>query len=434
MEKEITLNKPNELITIISKKEILISQRKAYNLFLKYAQNKVKFENYQDNIFKIECNELHDYAELKHKDLKYIEEKLTELMETTIKIKDKNNPKNWKAFTLLSYIEKKEDYYYYELNNFILTALKEQDFFTPLNLLTINSLTSHYSIILYEIAIRYHKVKIPRMTLEEIRELTNTEDKYKETKDFTKFVLDIACKEISEKTDINLTYTSKRTGRRISHIDFTIEKKSNFLNKNIDNKIKTIEYAESKKELDLIFQESKEENFELDKEIFLDKKQEIELKRISKKIPYEVSKLLFEEYLSVENFEFLKFCLEKTEKEANKNPIAYFKTLVRTDSIKLEFSVELNKQELKEIEKQKKEAKLKQIEDNKINKKANVESLIKIIMNEKGDLYKKHREDVISFLKKGFLEDKKYSFKSNKEIPEEIIEKYIILSLKTELE
>lgn len=55
-------------------------------------------------------------------------------------------------------------------------------------------------------------------------------------------------------------------------------------------------------------------------------------------------------------------------------------------------------------------------------------------MNEKGDLYKKHREDVISFLKKGFLEDKKYSFKSNKEIPEEIIEKYIILSLKTELE
>lgn len=355
-------------------------------------------------------------------------------METTIKIKDKNNPKNWKAFTLLSYIEKKEDYYYYELNNFILTALKEQDFFTPLNLLTINSLTSHYSIILYEIAIRYHKVKIPRMTLEEIRELTNTEDKYKETKDFTKFVLDIACKEISEKTDINLTYTSKRTGRRISHIDFTIEKKSNFLNKNIDNKIKTIEYAESKKELDLIFQESKEENFELDKEIFLDKKQEIELKRISKKIPYEVSKLLFEEYLSVENFEFLKFCLEKTEKESNKNPIAYFKTLVRTDSIKLEFSVELNKQELKEIEKQKKEAKLKQIEDNKINKKANVESLIKIIMNEKGELYKKHREDVISFLKKGFLEDKKYSFKSNEEIPEEIIEKYIILSLKTELE
>ena len=415
MKKEITLNKPNELITIISKKEVLISQRKAYNLFLKYAQNLIKLQNYEGNIFKIECNELHDYAELKHKDLKYIEEKLTELMEIIIKIKDRNNPQNWKPCTLLSYIEKKGDYYYYELNNFILKALKEQDFVTPLNLLIINSLTSNYSIIFYEIAMRYHKLKIPRMRLEEIRELTNTEDKYKETKYFTKFVLDFACKEISEKTDINLTYTSKRTGRRISHIDFIIEKKSNFYNK----KNQTIKFIKNKKELDFTFQEFEQEKIELDKEIFLDKKQELELKRISKKIPYGISKALFEEYLDIENFEFLKFCLEKTEKEVNKNPIAYFKTLVRTDSIKLEFSVKLNKQELK------------QIEENKINKKANVESLIKIIMNEKGDLYQKHREDVIYFLKKGFLEDKKYLFKSNEELPEEIIEKYIILSLKT---
>ena len=148
-------------------------------------------------------------------------------MSTVVEIIDKDNPKNWEAFTLLSHIKRENNIYYYELNQFILKALRDQTFFTPLNLLIINSLSSQYSIIFYELAIRYNKFKIPKMTIEEVRKLTNTEDDYNRIYDFKKYVLDTACEEISEKTDIILTYETEKKGRRIAFIDFEIKIKPN---------------------------------------------------------------------------------------------------------------------------------------------------------------------------------------------------------------
>jgi plasmid replication initiation protein len=225
MKREV-LNKPNQLISIISKENITTTQRKAYNIFLKHAQNKVKFENYEGNTFKISHFDLHKNSNIKNKNLDYIyKEELKNLMTTTVEIVDKDNPDYWEAFTLLSYIRKDKDYYYYELNQAILKALKNQTFFTPLNLVMINSLSSQYSIIFYELAIRYQKYKIPKMSVEEIRELTQTEDEYNRFYDFRRRVLDTACQEISEKTDIVLTYKTEKKGRRIAFIDFEIQKK-----------------------------------------------------------------------------------------------------------------------------------------------------------------------------------------------------------------
>ena len=224
MKKEM-LNKPNQLISIIPEQKVTTTQRKAYNSFLKYAQRKLKFEDYKENIFKIPYNELHKRANLKNKNTEYIYQELEGLMKTTVKIVDKENPYNWKAFTLLSYIERKDDFYYYELNHFIINALKEQRFFTPLNLMMIKSFDSQYSIIFYELAIRYQKYKIPKMSIEEVRKLTNTESEYKRFYNFRRRVLDVACEEISEKTDIKLSYSTEKRGRRIAFIDFKIERK-----------------------------------------------------------------------------------------------------------------------------------------------------------------------------------------------------------------
>jgi plasmid replication initiation protein len=127
---------------------------------------------------------------------------------------------------LLSSIERTDDdYYEFELNNHIINSLKNQTFFAPLDLMIINSLASQYSIIFYELAIQYKKYKIPKMKTEEVRRITNTQDIYKQFYDFRKRVLDIACEEISEKTDIILTYKTEKIGRRIAFIDFEIEKK-----------------------------------------------------------------------------------------------------------------------------------------------------------------------------------------------------------------
>jgi hypothetical protein len=150
------LNKPNELISIISDKNISVTQRRAYNIFLKFAQNKVKFEEYQENLFQIHYLELYKVSNIKNKNMDYVEdEEIYNLMRTMVKIRDKENPKNWKAFTLLSYVERKDDYFYFELNHFIINSLKEQTFFTTIDLITVNTLSSQYSIIFYELAVRY---------------------------------------------------------------------------------------------------------------------------------------------------------------------------------------------------------------------------------------------------------------------------------------
>jgi len=221
------LNKPNELMSLNSTVGLSLTQRKAYNCFLKMAQNKIKFEGYNNNIFQISCDELHTKSNLGNKNFDYIYNDLKNLMSTVVEIIDKDNPKNWEAFTLLSHIKRENNIYYYELNQFILKALRDQTFFTPLNLLIINSLSSQYSIIFYELAIRYNKFKIPKMTIEEVRKLTNTEDDYNRIYDFKKYVLDTACEEISEKTDIILTYETEKKGRRIAFIDFEIKIKPN---------------------------------------------------------------------------------------------------------------------------------------------------------------------------------------------------------------
>lgn len=220
------LNKPNELISIISDKNITTTERRAYNTFLKFAQNKIKFENYEGNIFKIHYIDLYNKSNIRNKNMDFVEEKeIDNLMRTIVKIRDKDNKKNWKSFTLLSYVERKDNYFHFELNQFIINSLKEQTFFTTIDLLTVNSLSSQYAIIFYELAIRYEKYKIPKMSLEEVRELTGTLNEYPRFFDFRINVLEKACDEISEKTDIILSYDTEKRGRNIAFIDFKIERK-----------------------------------------------------------------------------------------------------------------------------------------------------------------------------------------------------------------
>jgi len=63
------------------------------------------------------------------------------------------------------------------------------------------------------------------MSIEKVREITNTQEKYSRFEAFRRRVLDSACEEISEKTDIILTYKTEKKGRRIAFIDFEVKKK-----------------------------------------------------------------------------------------------------------------------------------------------------------------------------------------------------------------
>ncbi|OCL28758.1 hypothetical protein U472_00110 [Orenia metallireducens] len=344
MKKEM-LNKPNQLISIVPEQKVTTTQRKAYNSFLKYAQRKLKFEDYKENIFKIPYSELHKRANLKNKNTEYIYQELEGLMKTTVKIVDKENPDNWKAFTLLSYIERKDNFYYYELNHFIINALKEQQFFTPLNLMMIKSLDSQYSIIFYELAIRYQKYKIPKMSIEEVRKLTNTKSEYKRFYNFRKRVLDVACEEISKKTDIKLSYITEKRGRRIAFIDFKIERKKEEIP--VEIKVKEQEY--SAEVLGLFNLLPKVEQVESNKR--------------------ELAKLLEEH-----SFRYLKADIEYAKESNPDNFIGFLKASCQNAHYS---SVEIEKEEKqKELAKQREEAEMKRKElEEKIEKKARAKAM-----------------------------------------------------------
>jgi len=259
MKKEI-MNKPNQLIAVKSQKKLSNIQRKAYNIFLKNAQNEVKFSEFSKEkinvensyTFEIDCNILHKKAGISIKDLKYIEKELENLMGVIITIRDNEDKDNWEKLSILPRIKKENNKYNYSLFGTIVKSLKEQNFFTSLNLFQIKNLKSQYSLIFYELAIRYKKLEIPKMSMKEIREITNTENNYKAIKDFKIYVLDKACDEISEKTDIKLSYKPEKNGRRIAYIKFKIEEKEkeNFEDlKKLENfkeleEIKVINYSE----------------------------------------------------------------------------------------------------------------------------------------------------------------------------------------------
>ncbi len=336
------LNKPNQLIALKSNQKITVLQKKSYNILLKNAQTQIKFNEMKVSKdgaydFEIDCNKLHEMAGIKKKDLIYIEKEIENLMGIIATVRNNDNKKNWTKFSLLPKIEKTDNKYKYMLIGDIAKALEEQSFFTTLNLLTMKSLSSQYSVVFYELAVRYEKYKIPKMTIQEIREITQTTNEYSRFEAFRRRVLDVACNEISEKTDIILTYETIKTGRNISHIDFKIEQKEQF--ETVENEEK-IEIIEEQKE----YNGAVIELFNL-----LPEKEKIEKRK------FEIAQLLQEhsvEYLKAD----IKYC-------NNQNPNKYWAYFLNSIKNGHYSSAELEK---KKIAEEKKKLRAEQEEKEKI--------------------------------------------------------------------
>ena len=100
--------------------------------------------------------------------------------------------------------------------------------FTSYQVRQIRKLRSQYSIRLYELLRKSHPVATRRgvsyrtIDLEALRAMIGATKTYKKFSDFRKFILEVAQKELSEKTDISFGFQSIRKGRAIGAIRFTI--------------------------------------------------------------------------------------------------------------------------------------------------------------------------------------------------------------------
>ena len=102
-----------------------------------------------------------------------------------------------------------------------------EEFFTKYLLEQTATMTSNYSVRLYELLVQWKQAKkTPMFELQEFRgQLGVEDDEYKAMSNFKIRVLDLAVEEINEKSDLNINYTQKKKGRKIVGFTFTVHEK-----------------------------------------------------------------------------------------------------------------------------------------------------------------------------------------------------------------
>lgn len=102
-----------------------------------------------------------------------------------------------------------------------------EEFFTKYLLSQTANLNSVYSVRLYELLVQWKEAKkTPTFDLELFRgQLGLAENEYKLMSNFKKRVLELAVDEINEKTDLSVSYTQEKRGRRITGFKFAVKTK-----------------------------------------------------------------------------------------------------------------------------------------------------------------------------------------------------------------
>lgn len=99
-----------------------------------------------------------------------------------------------------------------------LSQLKQQ--FTKYKLKHVSKMKSSYGIRLYELLIQYKNIGSRECDIAWLREQFQLVGKYKSIKDFKLRVIEPALRDINGTSDIWVSYTQRKTGRRVTHFTF----------------------------------------------------------------------------------------------------------------------------------------------------------------------------------------------------------------------
>ena len=230
---DITFFKPNELIAVIDQIQVNRLAKHLCNYFLKYAQEQIKFHNHMGNSFELPLHEINSLAELGKKDYKFIEKALETLIRP-VTLRSDDDPRHYIKFAPIYYVHvnTEQGLYQFRLCEEVIELLGMTDYFTKLNLQEFNLLESKHSIVLYEWLKRYeNSPQIPVLTVEDLRNITHTADKktYDNFAQLSKWVIDVAVREISEKTPYTVTYEPIKTRTmhrpKVTALRFSMTKK-----------------------------------------------------------------------------------------------------------------------------------------------------------------------------------------------------------------
>jgi plasmid replication initiation protein len=155
-----------------------------------------------------------------------------------VNVKTDSTKENWAFRPWMGLAEYNDGKIKLALNKYVKHYVMElNELFTQYEMNDVLQLRSYYSLRIYEILkMKYTSCRKKKhtfdFTIEELREMTSTEDKFKQIGIWKLRVIDIAVREINEKTDINITAEMLKCSRKYIGISFVVTEKS---------KIKSIE-------------------------------------------------------------------------------------------------------------------------------------------------------------------------------------------------
>lgn len=206
----------------------------------------------------IDRRELYKFLETEESETnyQYIKKSIqVSLQEKTISITDEKGRETiFSPITAISYPAKEEtnvpiEVTFNEILEPYLVNLKSR--FLEYDIANLKHLNSKHSIILYEYLLSEERAKhwedhTYKVSIEKLRQITDTENKYKEYTDFNKRVIAPAVKEINESgVEFLAKYNKVKKGTKITHISFTLRKRTSYKEK-VFSEIANKEYLDQK--------------------------------------------------------------------------------------------------------------------------------------------------------------------------------------------
>lgn len=127
--------------------------------------------------------------------------------------------------TAIDYLENEGRVYLYFAPKVIPYISMLEGGFTRYNLTYIAPMTSVYGIRFYELFkcwLMSNKTVTKAISLDDLKELLDLKGQYPSIKDFKLKVLDRGLEDVNQHTDLAVSYENKRTGRKITSLEFTI--------------------------------------------------------------------------------------------------------------------------------------------------------------------------------------------------------------------
>ena len=201
-------------------------QRRAWNILLANAYNDLPTKQ----VHTVSVAELSAKLGFDSKNEDYLKEALRALRNCEVEwnILRKDKKQEWGVAGLLAEARIEKGICYYEYSHTMRQRLHNPHIYTKLNLRLQNEFKSRYALILWEICFDYFDTdrsrgETPFIPLETFRELMGIEaDGYKTFKALSQFVLKSAIKEINALTNYHVEVETKRIGRKVAELKFSI--------------------------------------------------------------------------------------------------------------------------------------------------------------------------------------------------------------------